>query len=401
MLKCNMMCHPRRHLAVRVGFTIFCVLVAGNHARSIPRTDQPSVPALPAQEVFKRVSPSVVVVESIDVSGSGIAFGSGVVIAPGHVVTNRHVIEGGASFAVGQGGKKWPAKLVGVDSDHDLAELSIAGLAAPAVKIRTSSTLSVGETVYAVGAPEHLELTISEGLISGLRDFDKDRFIQTSAAISRGSSGGGLFDAEARLVGITTFYLEEGQSLNFALPAEWALRLENHPDLAETDLQNPGGKMRCIVWFEIGYNEGAAGKYTRAIDAFRNAIHCKPNFPEAHYNLAQMMLNNGNRDGALAELLETLRESPDDMDALKTSALLLLGRHDYEGAAKAYRKLIELQPDASFFHTALGLVLEDQGSLKLALAEYRVALALDPSDKSTRELYNALLKKTEEQPTER
>lgn len=181
-------------------------------------------------DIFERVSPSVMVVESLDAKGSVTAFGSGVVICGGcgmgnppqtlppdsfeskRVVTNRHVIEGGVSFTVEHGGKTWPANVVRVDSNHDLAELSVGGLTAPFLLVRDSSTLAVGEKVYAIGAPEGLELTISEGLISGLRDFDKGRVIQTSAAISPGSSGGGLFDAEGRLVGITTFYLKEGQS---------------------------------------------------------------------------------------------------------------------------------------------------------------------------------------------
>jgi S1-C subfamily serine protease len=79
----------------------------------------------------------------------------------------------------------------------------------------------VGERVYAIGAPEGLELTISEGLVSGLREYENVRVIQTSAAISHGSSGGGLFDVNGRLIGITTFSLKEGQNLNFALPGEW------------------------------------------------------------------------------------------------------------------------------------------------------------------------------------
>lgn len=181
-------------------------------------------------EIFKRASPSVVVVESLDAKGSVTAFGSGVVMAPGRVVTNRHVIEDGVIYRVERDGTTWRAKLIRVDSDHDLAELSVTGLTAPAANVRASSSLAVGEKVYAIGAPEGLELTISEGLISGLRDFDKSRVIQTSAAISPGSSGGGLFDAQGRLVGITTLYLKEGQTLNFALPADRALPLNRLPE---------------------------------------------------------------------------------------------------------------------------------------------------------------------------
>jgi len=70
-----------------------------------------------------------------------------------------------------------------------------------------------------------LELTLSEGIISGLREYEGGHVLQTSAAISPGSSGGGLFDAQGRLVGITTFFLSKGQNLNFALPAEWVQAL--------------------------------------------------------------------------------------------------------------------------------------------------------------------------------
>ena len=80
--------------------------------------------------------------------------------------------------------------------------------------------LKVGDPVYAVGAPQGLELSLSDGIVAQLRG-EPSPLIQTTAAISAGSSGGGLFDKEGLLVGLTTFYLEGGQSLNFAMPVEW------------------------------------------------------------------------------------------------------------------------------------------------------------------------------------
>ena len=75
--------------------------------------------------------------------------------------------------------------------------------------------------VYAVGAPRRLEQTISDGLLSGLRRAEDGSLtmVQTSAPISPGSSGGGLFDAHGRLIGITTSGLKESQNLNFAVPS--------------------------------------------------------------------------------------------------------------------------------------------------------------------------------------
>src|SRR5579875_882807 len=235
-----------------------CTCGFGSRNPAVPKAQKP---LLSAQQVFRRVSPSVMVVESLNARGAVVAFGSGVVIAPGCVITNRHVIEDGVSFRVVHSARKWPAKLMKVDPDHDLAELSVAGLDAPAVTVLDSSKLEVGETVYAIGAPEGLELTISEGLISGLRDFDKGRVIQTSAAISPGSSGGGLFDTQGRLVGITTFYLKEGQSLNFALPAEWTTALNRQPASPSSE-SSPA--FQALGWFEVGYKADEAGRHAEA-----------------------------------------------------------------------------------------------------------------------------------------
>jgi hypothetical protein len=105
----------------------------------------------------------------------------------------------------------------------------VSGLDAPPAVLGSTRGLKVGQPVYAVGAPRGLELTLSSGIVSSLRrnllgnDFPDDQLpiIQTDAAISGGSSGGGLFDGEGRLIGITSFGIRDGQNLNFALPAEW------------------------------------------------------------------------------------------------------------------------------------------------------------------------------------
>jgi len=75
--------------------------------------------------------------------------------------------------------------------------------------------------IFAIGAPKGLVLTLSEGIISGFREDKAGRYLQISAPISPGSSGGGLFDEQGRLIGMPTFYLADSQQLNFAVPVEW------------------------------------------------------------------------------------------------------------------------------------------------------------------------------------
>ena len=90
--------------------------------------------------------------------------------------------------------------------------------------VRSYDSLQVGEAAYTLGSPVGLELTLSNGIVSGRRDEEQRHYVQTTAPISPGSSGGGLFDARGNLIGITTLALvgreRLNQSLNFAIPAD-------------------------------------------------------------------------------------------------------------------------------------------------------------------------------------
>jgi S1-C subfamily serine protease len=176
--------------------------------------------ALTASQVYEQVKDSVVVVKAYDQQDKPVGLGSGVMLPSGDVITNYHVVKGAVRYMVGQGQKGVPATLKGGDPDKDLCLLTAPGLAAKPVRLGQAARLKVGEPVYTVGAPQGLELSLSEGIVSQLRG-DPPRIIQTTVAISPGSSGGGLFNAEGELVGITTFYLKEGHSLNFVVPVEW------------------------------------------------------------------------------------------------------------------------------------------------------------------------------------
>ena len=172
-----------------------------------------------AEEIFSAVSPSIVKVVAPDGSG-GISQGSGVVTGGGVVITNCHVVTNDSQIQVKQGNQTYSASVRVADRDLDLCSLSVAGLTAPPVTMSTFDA-KVGQRVYAIGAPQGLELTLSEGIISALRATDNGAIIQTSAPVSPGSSGGGLFNTSAQLVGVVTFQAKSGQNLNFALPAAW------------------------------------------------------------------------------------------------------------------------------------------------------------------------------------
>jgi S1-C subfamily serine protease len=185
--------------------------------------------ALTAEQVYAKVSPSVWRIGTYDADNLPLGQGSGVVVGPEDVVTNCHVLAKAKRVAVRQDKTTHDAKLVLWDVKRDLCQLKVAGLKAPAVGIAESAKVAVGQSVFAVGNPKGLDLTLSAGLVSSLRRNDAGQLIliQTTAAISSGSSGGGLFDDEGRLIGLTTLIAAapDAQNLNFAIPADWVREL--------------------------------------------------------------------------------------------------------------------------------------------------------------------------------
>ena len=172
-------------------------------------------------QVFEAASPSVVVVNGLDLTGTPTMQGSGVVIAPGVVVSNCHVFKSVESARVLFRGEALPATLRHMDTERDLCSFTAMGLSAPPARLGDTKSLRVGDRVYAIGAPRGLDLTLSDGLVSSLRGLAGGTLLQITAPISPGSSGGGLFDSKGKLIGITTMQWKESQQLNFAVPVEW------------------------------------------------------------------------------------------------------------------------------------------------------------------------------------
>ena len=172
------------------------------------------------------------------------------------------------------------ASLLMRNDERDLCLLFVDELPAPpaaqAVRLGAAKALSVGEEVYAVGAPAGLELSLSRGIVSQLRGAFGKRsapLVQTDAAISPGSSGGGLFNQVGELVGLTTFKWR-GESLNFALPAEWIeeLRAQGRSKLMEAKRRvecpkNPD--YECVIDLALGTANSINDHHVLAAFLFR------------------------------------------------------------------------------------------------------------------------------------
>jgi S1-C subfamily serine protease len=181
---------------------------------------------LNAREIYRIVSPSVYLViattsaEALN-QGKG-NLGSAVAVAPDTAITNCHVIAEQTSITLFGDTNERPitASVYKADAQTDRCVLKTPGGLRPVISIRKSSQLTVGERVYTIGNPSGLNKTLGEGLISGLRNSGSVVLIQTTAQISKGSSGGALLDSTGALIGITTFLLRDAQNLNFAIAAQ-------------------------------------------------------------------------------------------------------------------------------------------------------------------------------------
>jgi serine protease Do len=183
-------------------------------------------PALEPDRLYEQVSRSVFVVVAANLEKGTASAGSGVVVAPGKIVTTCRVVAGASRIRIERGNDSYGATLEYADARRDLCQLDVTGLAAPAVAAGSSAALRIGQRVYAIGAPRGQEVTLLEGMISSLRAGDSADApqIQTTAPLASGSAGGGLFDADGRLVAITTFGYRprgESQNLGFAIPGDW------------------------------------------------------------------------------------------------------------------------------------------------------------------------------------
>src|SRR6266404_3248593 len=165
--------------------------------------------------------PSVVTLIALDDRDQPLALGSGFFITrDGVLVTNAHVVGAAAKVLVRWRGQSGVAlKILNFARKYDLVTIQTSFTSTPPVLLADSDTAAVGQDVIVLGSPQGLEGTVSTGIIGGLRILGGVKFLQITAPISPGSSGGPVFNTQGRVVGISTATSAKGQNLNFALPA--------------------------------------------------------------------------------------------------------------------------------------------------------------------------------------
>jgi len=353
--------------------------------------------------------------------------GSGVMLPSGDIITNYHVVKAGAIYTVGRGKQATPAILKAGDPDKDLCLLSAPELVAKPARLGRAARLTVGEPVYAVGAPQGLELSLSEGIVSQLRG-GPPPLIQTTVAISPGSSGGGLFNAEGELVGITTFYLKNGQSLNFALPVEsvaevagrkiqertrgevsgnpapgaspkdaWYERSDELDDaqdwqglLAHCRRWTQAEPRSAAAWDFLGIAYARLGRYREAVEAHREALRLNPGNARIWYNLGVSYGELGRYREALEASREAVRLAPDKAVAWHNLGVSYKELGRYREAVEAYREALRLKPDDADIWYNLAIAYTLSGNRSAALEAVKELRRYDPQKAD--EVFNLIMK---------
>jgi serine protease Do len=209
-------------------FTIVVIVLLGCWAWATgPVYAQDDLPAL-----IKRIQPAVVTIIGYNTADKVMRLGSGFFVSEsGRLITSRHVLQGVSRAEVKlPRGERYPlTTILAEDPKADLLKLSVTiPGGTPFLKVADIRP-QVGEHVLVVGSPLGLEQSVSEGLVSAIRTIkDRGEFLQISAPISPGSSGGPVVNRQGQVIGVAAFQVR-GQNINFAVPGDRILALRDSP----------------------------------------------------------------------------------------------------------------------------------------------------------------------------
>jgi serine protease Do len=300
------------------------------------------------RRVFIGASQSLVRVEAAG-AGHRTNIGTGVIVGPGKVVTNCHVTHDADTILVHRGGVQLDVARESDDVVHDLCLLSVPGLPLPAVRLGRSGDLSTGEPVVAIGYNGGYEIQYSDGVVKALYPLDGSRVIRSSTAFTSGASGGGLFDATGRLVGILTFRLRGGASHYFAMPVDWLAGRIDDARRYVTVAPMPAGKRAfwqgapaALPLFMQAASLEAGERWQDLLAVSRRWLAQDGGSANAWYAQGRASIGLDRSRPAIDALERAVAIDPRMADAWFRLGVAYLGANAADGARKAHRRLLGL-----------------------------------------------------------
>lgn len=339
----------------------------------------------PLPELVRRIKPSAVAIETYDVRGEKLSRGSGFFVDIDRVVTNRHVIDNAYRAEVhSSNGNIYPVKgVVAIDAEGDIALLKVEappGQVRPLLLDKTSP--QEGESVVVIGNPFGLEGSVTNGIVSAVRDIPTfGRIIQITAPISPGSSGSPVVNMQGQVIGVATLQITGGQSINFAIPSERISQLQSGPLLSLSDLVAASGRnkrAKAVQAFRDGLSFLSQDDCEKALPYFEKAVESDSNYAEAWAQTGFCREKLGRHAEAIdaSKKAVNLRPSAESYFNIGLASYYL---KNYREAAENYRQAIRLDPyNAADAHYALGLVYRDWGRPEDEIQAYKQAIKLKP-----------------------
>ena len=336
-------------------------------------------------ELVRRIKPSAVAIETFDARGEKLSRGSGFFIDADRIVTNRHVIEGAHRAEIhSSNGTVIPVKgVLAVDAEGDIALLKIDP---PTPQVRPlpldKTSPQEGESVVVIGNPLGLEGSVTNGIVSAVRDIPTfGRIIQITAAISSGSSGSPVVNMQGQVIGIATLQVTGGQSVNFAIPSERISQLQATTMMSLPDLVAASGRnkrAKAVQFFRDGLSFLSKDDCEKALPYFEKAVESDSNYAEAW---AQSGFCN-EKLGRHVEALEASKKAVNLRPSAESYFNIGLANFylkQYKDAAEAYRQSIRIDPyNSADAYYALGLVYRDWGKADEEIQAYKQAIRLRP-----------------------
>ena len=366
-----------------------------------------------ADEIFREVAPSVVVINTQTPAGAGL--GSGFVIDPsGIIATNCHVVIGAENIQVKlKDGQVFPAtRLRGADFALDVCLLTIEAQPLLAVTLGDLRETVIGDRVFVIGAPLGFEYSISDGLFSGRRRQPGSvETLQFSAPVSPGNSGGPLLDAHGRVIGVVSMMVIGGQNLNFAMPVN-AIRQVLNTRHAVTLAALNSSMLPAYQFRQQALDALAVGNKAKAIQLLQEAVQASPGLDDgwndlcalhydqqlyeqasreceralelnpgsitAHINLGNIACDKGKLHDAIAEFDQAVQLDDMSKEPHKNLAVCYQRWKRYDDAIGAFQKVLAIVPDDLASVNDIGNLYRKQGNLDEAERWIQKALVLDP-----------------------
>ena len=347
-------------------------------------------------ELVKRIKPSAVAIETFDARGNTLSRGSGFFIGANKIITNRHVIEKATRVEIHlMDGKKFPAKgVVAIDGEGDLAVLHVDVPPVSAAPLPIMRNIpQEGESIVVVGNPFGLEGSVSNGIVSAVREISGyGKIIQITAPISPGSSGSPVVNMLGQVIGVATLQAAEGQSLNFAVPSERISQLkigelQTFAALNSASQQNKRSAAQTL--YSQGLGILSRDDYARAVTFFEKAAEIDPNYAEAWYQAGFCYGMLGRHNEALKASRNAAKLRPNWSETFVNIGASSYALGQFKEAVDAYRtatRLDESNPETQY---ALGLSLGKSNRTDEEILAYKRAVALKPDHANAMEKLGA------------